>query len=153
MVLTFPCHAWEKNISKDFRYIYTYIYIKKKSLMLKQSKRSESQLYIHMLYLRSVIKSTRTRPLSPPRRIWRPTWSVPAGHWDVVSLGRVSWDCMCFSLGIGLHFGKMGVKKGQKERKDRMSYAVWIPTVFLQPRHILVLSLSNIWLGDAPCAT
>lgn len=83
-----------------------------------------------MLYLSSVIKSTRTRPLSPPRRIWRPTSSVPTGHWDVVSLGRVSWDYMCFSLGIGLHFGKKGGKKRKREEgKDAVSVqcGVWSP--------------------------
>lgn len=74
---------------------------------------------MRMLYLSSVIKSTRSRPLSPPRRIRRPTSTVPTGYWDVVSLGRVSWDCMCFSLGIGLHFGKK--KKKEKDRNKRRS--------------------------------
>lgn len=114
---------------------------------VKEASPSRTNTHTQTLYLSSVIKSTRRRPPSPPRRIWRPTSTVPTGHWDVVSLGRVSWDYMSFSLGIGLRFRKKK-KKGKKEdRKDAARSAVWIFG------DVLVLSLSDIGLTDARCVT
>lgn len=104
-----------------------------------------------MLYLSSVIKSTRRRPLSPPQRIWRPTSTVPTVTGMLFPLD-VFHETTCVSLWeLGCILERRGNK--EKERKEEVCCAVWILRVFQQPRHILVLSLSNICLGDARCVT